>query len=466
LQQWSEVHNGLLTQAYRQIPGRFLARERWFAERDTLPELVLKTTAQFQTVQKQALYLTLNLYQLPEEPGFFYYLPLLIVPEPLPDRSAFFSLENFYFYDGVPTAEYLALLNQLLGDNRTVVTAMADSEFKFYATANFQAPRFKVGSRSSNSLLFVFPRYLIKNYRRVYPGINPELHLGLALTQNHSDCVPQVLGYFSCSLEHTAEYTLGLLQELVDHRGTGWAVWGHLLENPGADGRYEIERQAETLGRTLAELHRELAGIAASTGRQTEFNRRLLEERIAKITVSAEQELTGVAPDLVRRVREKLRQIQTGITGAAGLGRLFHVHGDLHLEQVLQTETGWKVIDFEGEPLKTIMERESYESPLKDLAALLRSVSYRVNTVTVTAAAELENVLQSALVIGYRAGYNEYQGEFLPAGGNFLLLLDLFQLERVVYELGYEARYRPEWLHIPLAGLAKLAMRSGKCDEK
>jgi maltokinase len=457
LQQWSEVHNGALTQVYRQIPGRFLARERWFAERDTLTELVLKTTVQFQIVQNQVLYLTLNLYELPELTGFFYYLPFLIVAEPLPDRNAFFSRENFHFYDGVPTGEYLSLLNQLLDHNRTVVAPLDDSEFKFHTIANYKAPSFKFNNSSSNSLLFVFPRYLVKNYRRVYPGINPELRLGLALTRTHSVCAPQVLGYFSCCPDHTAEYTLGLLQELVDHQGTGWAVWGRLLENFGADGRDELVRQAETLGRTLAELHRELAGIADSAKQQTVFNLQLLQERISKIAETAEQELTDVDPDLVRRVREKLRQIDSGMAREAGWGRLFRVHGDLHLEQVLKTENGWKVIDFEGEPLKTIVERENYESPLKDLAALLRSVSYRVNTIDVTNAADLETCLQSVVVNGYRAGYCAYQGEFLPAGGNFERLLDLFQLERVIYELGYEAKYRPDWLRIPLAGLTKLA---------
>jgi maltokinase len=333
---------------------------------------------------------------------------------------------------------------------------MGCGEFDFLATPGFKTPRVEPSNSSSNSLLFVSQQYLLKNYRRIFPGINPELRVGLALTEACSGCVPQILGYFSYRLDQTVEYTLGILQELVNHQGTGWAVWGRLLENSASDQRVELSQQAESLGRILAELHREMARITIGANHSAEFNAQLLQQRIIKLTDMAEQELVTFDPDLIRRVRGKLSQISAGIATESGLGQMFRVHGDLHLEQVLKTVSGWKVIDFEGEPLKTIVERECADSPLKDLAAMLRSVSYRVNTIATTAAAEWETILQTALVNGYRTGYRDYQDEFLPAEGNFEQLLDLFQLERVIYELSYEAKYRPSWLRIPLAGLEKL----------
>jgi maltokinase len=459
LQQWSELHDGRLMQSYSRIPGRVLAGERWFAERDTTVELVLKATVQFKAPQNEALYLTLNLFELATSPGFFYYIPLLITTEHLGDRIAYWQSGAFYFYDGIPTTEYLALLSQLLERPRKIVTLTGYGEFKFQTTSGYQTPRFQPNNSSSNSLLFVFQQYLLKNYRRIFPGVNPELRLGLALTEAHFNCVPAILGYFGCRLGDTTEYTLGLLQELVDHQGTGWAVWGRLMANPSADQRAELTRQAETLGRVLAELHREMANIASSDHHSAELDASLLQARIMKLTAAADRELPAVSPDVLRRIRVKLSQISAGIAAEAGLGRMFRVHGDLHLEQVLKTASGWKVIDFEGEPLKTIVEREGYDSPLKDLAAMLRSVSYRVNTVATTMAAEWETILQTALVHGYRAGYDGYQGDFLPADGNFEQLLEFFQLERVIYELSYEAQYRPSWLYIPLAGLERLLAR-------
>jgi maltokinase len=455
LQQWSEIHDVQLMQLYGRLPGRMLDHERWFAERDTATELVLKTTVQFQAPHHDSLYMTLNLFELRAVPGFFYYLPLLIAPEFYPDRTFYFKRGAFNFYDGIPTAEYLTLLSQLLERNRVIAPLMGCAEFDFQTTSGFKTSRFEPGNSSSNSILFVFQHYLIKNYRRIFPGVNPELRLGLALTEARSSCVPAILGYFGCRLDDDCEYTLGMLQELVDHQGTGWAVWGRLLESATLGQCGELARQAEALGRVLAELHREMARIASNANHSAEFNPQLLQKRITKLNETAAQELTTVAPDLIRHVQGKLRQISAGIAIDASLGQVFRIHGDLHLEQVLKTESGWKVIDFEGEPLKTIVERESYDSPLKDLAALLRSVSYRVNTVA-TAAADWEVFLQTALVNGYQASYRDYQGDFLPAEGNFEQLLDLFQLERVVYELSYEAKYRPSWLRIPLAGLEKL----------
>jgi maltokinase len=454
LQQWREIHDDRFVPAYRKIPGRVLAGERWFAERETDGELVLKTTVQFQAVRQESRFLTLNLYELNGESDFLYYLPLMITTELLPERIAYFQRGVFYFYDGIPTIAYLELLTELFTRQQSVTATLDSYEFQFQITPGLMTPRFELNNSSSNSLVFVSQQYLVKNYRRIYPGINPELKLGLSLTEAGVECVPQILGSISCRRDYT-EYTLGILQELVDHQGTGWAVWGSLLANHTAAEREELTRQALNLGRILAELHWEMARIAEHNKRSVAFDEAALRERIRKLAATAEAELTAVDPDLVARIRAKITQISTGMLSAAGLGRLFRIHGDLHLEQVLKTATGWKVIDFEGEPLKTIVQREYYDSPLKDLASLLRSVGYRVNTVT-TGTGDCEAWLQMALVNGYRTRYREYQGDFLPANCNFDRLLNLFQLERVIYELSYEAKYRPDWLRIPLAGLAKL----------
>jgi maltokinase len=453
LEQWSAVHNSRLRQAYDRISGRALEGERWFADRGTAVELLLKHTAQFQAASSQPLYLTLNLYELRTTPGFFYFLPLLITTAPCPDRTAYFNHDGLYFYDAVPTDAYLALLGQMRKDRGVIATFSGAGVFDLRELPEWDGFHSKPGGGTSNSILFLDGRYFFKNYRRIFPGINPELRLGRALTAINSEAAPQLCGSFSYRPDHGPEYTLGLTQEFLVHQGTGWAVWERALQNPTPENRVFLTTEADSLGRVLAGLHRDLAEVAARADLTAVFSGTEVRQRIAKLAAAAELATIG-SPDLHRGIREKLGQIRTESSPEAGWGRVFRIHGDLHLEQVLRTASGWRVIDFEGEPLKSIAEREAYDSPLKDVASLLRSVSYRVQTTA--APVDRESLLQTALLSGYRAGYRERRGDFLPEGDNFRRLLELFQLERVVYELSYEAKYRPDWLHIPLQGLVKL----------
>jgi maltokinase len=456
LEQWSAVHNSRLRQAYYRISGQALERERWFADRGTAAELLLKITAQFQASSSQPLYLTLNLYELGTTPGFFYFLPLLITTAPCPDRTAYFNRDGFYFYDAVPTDAYLALLGQMRQDYGVIKTFTGAGFFDLRELPDWEGLRFEPGGGTSNSILFLDGQYLFKNYRRIFPGVNPELRLGRALTAINSDAAPKLCGSFSYRPDHGPEYTLGLAQEFVAHQGTGWAIWERALQDPTPENRAFLTVEADSLGRVLAGLHRDLAVAAARADLMTAvFTDGEVRQRVAKLTAAVEGELAAIGgPNLSRGIRKKLDQISAGGAPGADWGRAFRIHGDLHLEQVLKTATGWRVIDFEGEPLKSIVEREAYDSPLKDLASLLRSVSYRVHTIA--APDDMESLLQTALLSGYHAGYRERQGDFLPEEENFRRLLELFQLERVVYELSYEAKYRPSWLHIPLQGLAKL----------
>jgi len=216
--------------------------------------------------------------------------------------------------------------------------------------------------------------------------------------------------------------------------------------------REALFHEAVALGRTLGEFHRELAQISREENRFLRFTAEMLAEKVENlenfIFLTFNEELTaeaGVAAD-------KLKKVKQALTGC-DLGYCFRIHGDLHLEQVLKTDSGWLLIDFEGEPLKPIHERGCYDSPLKDVASMLRSFSYRIHGMDLTDGETLEGQLADRFWEGYCATCGR---EWLPEPAVSRKLLELFQLERVVYELDYELKYRPDWAVIPKNGLKRL----------
>jgi trehalose synthase-fused probable maltokinase len=450
---WQQLYNSRLQRACAAVSGAYFREERWFADRGIQQQLLLEDSIQFGQAASQS-FLSFNLFRPAAAPGYFYFIPLLALEKtPAFDREHLFEAEGFFFYDGVSTPQYIELIEQLL--ERGGVFETGRGQFRFEAFGEFREPGFSVQGHSSNSLLFVTHRYLIKNYRRIYPGVNPELAINTALTRLHAEEVPAVLG--AVSYRAAAEYTLGIIQQFIPNRGSGWEVWGELLGAEGPETEEELVRESYSLGATLAGMHQKMALIARSENRFQPFTAADLRSRVAKLTALLEHSGSGWLGEGNAAVSVALNQLEKDLRQGA-LGFQYRIHGDLHLEQVLKTEPGWKVIDFEGEPLKSIAERENYDSPLKDLASMLRSISYRVHTAGGGAEwmATREQLLVSGLINGYREAGRELALDFLPDGAPFDKLLLLFQLERALYECEYEQRYRPEWLPIPLRGLLKL----------
>ena len=459
---WNQIQDQNLVRLYQSFPSGVLDTQRWFADRGTAVAMDLKATFQFQSGLDQSVYLTINLFSLPITSRYFYYLPLLITSHPSSQQTPFLVKEEYYIYDGVQTVAYISWVEQMMAKGIRVTATAGSGSLVFTPCPQGKGRDFTVLGSSSNSLLLVSHDYLLKNYRRVYPGQNPEVRMGLALTGLGSEFIPAVQGHFSYWDEPGNEHTLGLLQEKLEHQGTSWTVWGQLLESGQAAEQTRLLRQAYLLGQTLAGLHREMDIVARAQDRWTTFSVPMVQQRLQQLEATVRAELAPLTPELATAVTQNLTRLATKFQEQANLGRAFKIHGDLHLEQVLQTATGWKIIDFEGEPLKSITERECYDSPLKDLASLLRSVSYRVNTLALPENEAWESPLQNQLLQGYRETGSGFAENFLPAGPEFDELINLFQLERVVYEYIYESRYRPDWVKIPLAGLRRLLEQQAK----
>jgi maltose alpha-D-glucosyltransferase/alpha-amylase len=194
----------------------------------------------------------------------------------------------------------------------------------------------------------------------------------------------------------------------------------------------------------------------------------LLEQRASSLN-----EATRPLADAVLADRERLLARFDGIRDARAPGARIRVHGDYHLGQVLRTEEDFIVLDFEGEPARPLAERRAKESPLKDVAGMVRSYSYAAYAslfaFTVHAPDDFPTLepwaeawaywAADAFLGGYQAAAEAGaapEAAWLPAGDDFRRVLQAFVLEKAFYELAYELNSRPDWVRIPLAGLAKM----------
>jgi trehalose synthase-fused probable maltokinase len=189
-------------------------------------------------------------------------------------------------------------------------------------------------------------------------------------------------------------------------------------------------------------------------------------EALSLLTATIDEEIERLFVDLPDReelapirgraeeVRDRLRLLSH--VGAGG--RVIRHHGDLHLGQTLWADAGWIILDFEGEPARPLLERRRKRSPLRDVAGMLRSFAYAASAAGLQRGIAVpegwEGDARAAFLDGYLA---EVEPSLLPPGESATMrLLSIFELEKAVYELRYELNNRPDWVHIPVAGIARL----------
>jgi len=321
-------------------------------------------------------------------------------------------------------------------------------------------------------------RLFLKFYRRVRAGINPEAEVGRFLTEvaRFPHCVP-LLGTVEYVFKNQSS-TLALLQAHVPNQGDGWGYTLAYLE------RYLDERRAvakteqvenvhgaylalmETLAGRTAGLHRALATRSGDRAFEPEPLTRQ-EVQAWKERVKKEAELT--LPFLQGVKKEDLFSRIEACHPPDGPTLKTRHHGDYHLGQVLVSNNDFVIIDFEGEPNRSLEEGRAKRSPLRDVAGMLRSFDYAKWSAMKRAAqaeggadkllAELDSWERAVRETFLRAYATAMEDSGLFASFDDVHgLLELAELEKLLYEVRYEAANRPDWLHIPLAGLkARLA---------
>ncbi|MCX5059886.1 MULTISPECIES: maltokinase N-terminal cap-like domain-containing protein [unclassified Streptomyces] len=293
-------------------------------------------------------------------------------------------------------------------------------------------------AEQSNSSLVYGDAFILKVFRRIQPGVNPDLEVPGALAEQGCGRVPAPVAWFRTT--HPQEATLGVLQPFLPDASDGWAL---ALQALASGDDFTV--QAHELGRATADVHLALAA-AFPTGAHDESAR----------TAAAMAERLDSAAHCVPALRPHVPGLRTafGALVACDPGPpAQRIHGDLHLGQVLRAGRDWFVIDFEGEPSRPLAERRSAQSPVRDIAGMLRSFDYAARQRRPWRP-EWARRCREAYCAGYaeRAGWDPRKKHGL---------LRAYETDRAVYEVLYEARHRPGWLPVPMAAIERLAVRGG-----
>jgi maltokinase len=316
-----------------------------------------------------------------------------------------------------------------------------------------------VDSEQSNSSVVFDDALILKIFRRLEPGINPELELLRFLGEHGFRNMPALGGWYGYS-GGPLSATLGILQEYVAGAVNGWQV--ALEEIASAPERF-LDR-LERLGEVTAQMHTVLGSDPSDPAFAPEepsvemlgLLTATVDEEIAQVFLSLPEDDERLAPIAGRgeEVREQLRLL----AHAGSSGRVIRIHGDYHLGQTLVAGGDWVILDFEGEPARTLAERRRKRSPLRDVAGMLRSFAYAATAVELTPGADLPADWEERARQRFLERYFETVDLALLPPGEAAIdrLLAVFELEKAVYELRYELDNRPDWVRIPVAGIERL----------
>ncbi|MGP4112042.1 maltokinase N-terminal cap-like domain-containing protein [Streptomyces sp. 4N509B] len=310
--------------------------------------------------------------------------------------------------------------------------------------------RLLTGEQTNSSVVYG-DSHILKLFRRVAPGLNPDLELPRALAEAGCTRVPAPSAWFEAHAAVTTEpLTLGVLQPYLAGSRDGW----HLAQR-SLSQRTDFRAAARSLGRATAEVHTALAAALPTSA----LGRAQLEQTATAMTERL-TEATAAVPAL-RPYRVGLRRAYEDLAAfARGGGRctVQRLHGDLHLGQVLHSgaaadqATGWSLIDFEGEPARPLADRRRLGPPVRDIAGMLRSFDYAAcqHGAAAAFARRWSDAARRAFCEGYAAASGHDPLEQRE-------LLRAYETDKAVYEVLYEARHRPAWLHVPMTAVRRLA---------
>jgi maltose alpha-D-glucosyltransferase/alpha-amylase len=330
------------------------------------------------------------------------------------------------------------------------------------------APRALSGEQTNNSVIFG-ERMIMKLYRRIEEGIHPDLEMSRFLTDVGFPNIAPVAGALLYRRDRGRTSTLAMLQAYVPNQGDAWnQAIGELTANgSGAVDRYRPH--AALLGRRTAEMHRALSSRSDDPAfapeptlmldaRSIYQSIRSLAAQVLPLLYQRMEELSDDACDSAEAIldaQDRLFERLRGLLTRPITARRIRCHGDLHLGQVLFTGGDFVIIDFEGEPARPLRERRLKRWALRDVAGMLRSFAYAGSAAGVGIGEEWARTASETFVDAYREAASG--ASFLPGTVEEQdLLLEVMLIEKALYELRYELDHRPEWVHIPMRGLADL----------
>jgi maltokinase len=447
----------------------WLANQRWFAGKGQGPlELAIVADTEIVAGTPELRHL---IVAVSHSGAADYYQVFVGLRYDLPDRLEHVRIgpagDGRIAYDALHDAELTRpLLAAIAGQESAGPLRMRRAEGAVFQTG---LDSLVLSAEQSNTSLVFGDESILKVFRRLSPGPNPDLEVTTALTALGSSQVAPVLGWVETSLEGVPT-SLAILSRFLRLASDGWSLAAASVRDlyavAGADGAHDASAagpvrpadaggdfaaESRRLGVATARVHADLATAFGAGELGPEAVDELTEQMFRKLDVALH-----AVPELVK-YSEMISEAYAELARVRGRWPVQRVHGDYHLGQVMRTENGWVVLDFEGEPATPLAQRRARSSPLRDVAGMLRSFDYAARHQLVghpdqaargAAAREWVRRNADAFCAGYAAG-----GGLDPAANQ--VLLRALQLDKAVYEVLYEARHRPSWLSIPLDSLAE-----------
>jgi len=506
----------------------YLPRQRWFgAKSKTVKSVAVLDYARLSGLNAALFYLEISF-----EDGScdVYQLPLSITSgEELekvqadPNRTlaaVSTPVGSAIVHDGLEREDVRQAIMNLIQNNSQLCTPSGTLHGRksstFYSVRGAEPLSSRTGSaEQSNTSILYGHKLIMKLFRRLQPGENPDTEIGRFLTETaHFTCIAPFLGDITLEQSGNETTTIAMLQGLVENDGDGWQwtlnelsrYYGHVanLSPPRSVGSYAnflsdepaiaVAREyagayldaAALLGKRTAEMHlalatttdnpafaaarfslEDLSGDARRIENQLVLSFSALERSLPDLT-GAPASRAALALDRRDNLLSRIRAIASATP--ADLGQRIRIHGDYHLGQVLRAHGDFVILDFEGEPAKTLAVRRAKQSPLRDVAGMLRSFGYAAyaglhaldehadEAKNFEPWTELwQNAVSAEFLRAYKITIGATEPHLIPPPAQAQMLLDAYLLEKALYELLYELDNRKAWVRIPLAGISALS---------
>ncbi len=474
------IHKGAsLVPSKLELVTAWMPEQRWYTGKGHVPELERMGGFRFEDPEGEVGVEVLLVADRAAEPVVVYQVPLTYRGAPLQDgeRALLGTMEHSvlgrrWVYDGPHDPVYVtALVDTILTGARSDVAqasrgsnAVAVGSPTGFAHGTVSSSAVLTGEQSNTSIICRMSAsgggpaepLIVKVFRTVQDGDNPDVIVQSALSRAGSVRVPLAFGHLSGAWDDPdgsgAEQhgQLAFAQEFIPGVEDAWRV-ALVAAASGTD----FTARAHDLGVMTAEIH---AALASSLGREAagpEARQALL--RSMEQTYAA---AVASAPELESRASDVRRLLASAVS--VEWPPLQRIHGDYHLGQVLDVpERGWVALDFEGEPLRPLAERVRPDLVQRDVAGMLRSFDYAAGSVRLAEGARPGSDPERWAADSRRAfleGYASVAGGF-DAGGR--ALIRVLELDKALYEVVYEARNRPSWLPIPLAAVGRILSEEG-----
>jgi maltokinase len=383
----------------------------------------------------------------------------------IPDRLAHAAIgvvEGRTAYDALSDVHVSGLLLEAIDQGRDFgdgLRAIREADAKI----DTGAEGLVIGAEQSNTSIVYGHSAILKMYRRLEPGPNPDAEIHRALRAVGSVHIAEALGELVGNVDGV-ETTLGLLTEFFANSAEGWAMATSSVRDLMSEGDLRADEvggdfasEAFRLGEAVAAVHADLARAFGTNTAPHDELARILDEMRAEANTAAD-----LVPSLAEHRKAILAAFDRASDHAAGIN-VQRIHGDLHLGQVLRTLNGWSIIDFEGEPSKPLAYRRAMHSPLKDVAGMLRSFDYAARGLVISPHTDAQHKYRAAEWAdrnrrAFCDGYAAAAGTDPRLAGS---LLRAFELDKAIYEVVYEHGHRPLWEAIPLQAVVALINTGG-----